>query len=51
VAGTHVVVEIELLLPGADKPREVLRDATVRRVEALGDWTSVVLEFAKTIEL
>ena len=51
VAGTHVVGEIELLLPGADKPREVLRDATVRRVEALGDWTSVVLEFAKTIEL
>jgi len=51
VAGTQVVVEIELLLPGADKPREVLRDVTVRRVETMGDWTSVILEFVKTIEM
>jgi len=51
VAGARVAVELELLLPGADKPREVLRDATVRRVEAMGDWTSVVLEFVKTIEM
>ena len=51
VAGAQVAVEIELLLPGSDKPREVLREALVRRVEAMGDWTSVVLEFVKTIEM
>ena len=51
IPGSQVAVEIELLLPGSDKPREVSREATVCRVEAMGDWTAVVLEFVKTIEL
>jgi c-di-GMP-binding flagellar brake protein YcgR len=50
-AGAEVEVEIELALPDSPRRRQVLRQATVRRVEAMGDWTAVALEFAKLVEV
>lgn len=49
--GTEVKVEIDLLLPNSSKKRKVERTANVRRVEAMGEWTAVVLQFADLVDL
>ena len=46
----RVRVEIDLLMPGAVKTREVQRPAVVRRVEAMGEWTAVAVEFEQADE-
>jgi len=51
VAGTEVDVKFDLILPDAKQLRQVERKATIRRVERLGDWTAVALEFVKVIEV
>ena len=45
------VVLLDLVLPDAKQLRQVERKATIRRVERMGDWTSVALEFVKVIEV
>jgi PilZ domain len=49
--GSDVSVKIDLILPDSRKLRQIERRATVRRVESLGDWTAVALEFAKQVEV
>ena len=49
-AGEQVQVEIELALPDSPR-RQVQRQATIRRVEQMGDWTAVALEFAKIVDM
>ncbi|MBN2581732.1 MAG: PilZ domain-containing protein [Planctomycetes bacterium] len=49
--GSEVNVEIELLLPSAPKSRTISRTASVRRVQKMGEWTSVALEFADLVDL
>ena len=49
--GTEVRVEIDLLLPDSSKKRKVERTANVRRVEAMGEWTAVVLQFTDLVDL
>jgi c-di-GMP-binding flagellar brake protein YcgR len=49
--GSQVRVEIELLLPNTSRTRTVQRNASVRRVETMGDWASVALEFADLVDL
>ena len=51
VAGHEVEVKIDLLLPDSKKLRQVERRAVIRRVESLGEWTAVALEFDKTVEV
>lgn len=51
VAGSEVEVKIDLVLPDAKQLRQVERKATIRRVERMGDWTAVALEFVKVIEV
>lgn len=50
-AGSQVDVEIDLVLPDAAKPRKVQRSATIRRVESMGDWTALALEFTKLVDV
>jgi len=50
-AGSQVDVEIDLLLPDSEKLRQVERRAVVRRVEALGEWTALALEFDKAVDM
>lgn len=49
--GSNVNVKIDLILPDSRKLRQIERRATIRRVEAMGDWTAVALEFAKQVEV
>lgn len=49
--GDEVKVEIDLFMPNSTKRRKVERPATVRRVETMGKWTSVALEFADLVDL
>lgn len=42
----QVQVDIELQLPGTAKVRDFKRQAVVRRVDRMGDWTAVAVEFA-----
>ncbi len=50
-AGAEVEIEMNLLLPNAQRPRQVQRRATIRRVEPMGDWTSVALQFGKDVDM
>ena len=49
--GTEVKVEIDLFLPNSAKKRKVERTANIRRVEAMGEWTAVALQFADLVDL
>ena len=49
--GDEVNVEIDLLLPNTPKPKQVQRRATIRRVELMGEWTALALEFTKTVDM
>jgi len=49
--GTEVKVEIDLFLPNSAKKRKVERTANIRRVEAMGEWTSVALQFTNLVNL
>ena len=49
--GTQVEVKIDLILPDSRQLRQVERRATIRRVETLGDWTAVALEFSRPVEI
>lgn len=49
--GGQVRVEINLCLPGQARPRRISREATVRRVEVMGEWTAVSLQFAELVEM
>jgi len=49
--GTEVEVEVELLLPDATKLRKVQRSATIRRVDVMGEWTALALEFTKLVDV
>ena len=49
--GDEVKVEIDLFMPNSTKRRKVERPATIRRVETMGTWTSVALEFASLVDL
>ena len=51
VAGSEVEVKIDLVLPDSRQLRQVERKATIRRVERMGDWTAVALEFVKVVEV
>ena len=49
--GAEVKVEIDLFLPESSKKRKVERTANIRRVEIMGQWTSVALQFTDLIDL
>jgi c-di-GMP-binding flagellar brake protein YcgR len=49
--GDIVDLEIGLVLPNTSKKRQVNRQATVRRVEPMGQWASVSLEFLQKVDL
>jgi c-di-GMP-binding flagellar brake protein YcgR len=49
--GTQVQVQIELQMPDAPRSRTVQRTASVRRVEQMGDWAAVALEFVDLVDL
>jgi len=49
--GDEVKVEIDLFMPNSTKSRKVERQATIRRVETMGKWTSVAVEFADLLDL
>ena len=51
VAGDEVEVKIDLVMPDSRQLRHVERRATIRRVERMGDWTAVALEFIKAAEV
>ncbi len=44
----QVTVQIDLLLPGSTRSRDVERPAIVRRVEEMGEWTAVAVEFCQS---
>ena len=48
--GTRVAVEVDLTLPNVPR-RLVTREATVRRVEPMGEWAALALQFDKPIEI
>lgn len=53
-AGSEVDVEVDLRMPDHGRhgrPQTVRRTATIRRVDLLGDWTAVALEFAKAVDM
>ncbi|NIA20708.1 MAG: hypothetical protein GWP05_01800 [Anaerolineaceae bacterium] len=49
--GDEVKVEIDLFMPDSTKRRKVERPATIRRVETMGKWASVALEFTSLVDL
>jgi len=49
--GAEVKVEIDLFLPDSSKKRRIERTANIRRVEAMGEWTSVSLQFTDPVDL
>lgn len=51
VAGAEVEVKIDLVLPDSRQLRQIERRATIRRVDRMGDWTAVALEFIKVMEV
>ena len=50
-AGSEVQVKIDLILPDSKKLRKVERQAIIRRVESMGEWTAVALEFGKLVDM
>ena len=50
-AGTQVKVIIDLPVPKSSKKRQVERQATIRRVDPMGEWTAVALEFTSLVDL
>jgi c-di-GMP-binding flagellar brake protein YcgR len=47
----QVSVKIELALPGANRTRDVKRRAFVRRIDNMGEWAAVAVEFDESDEM